>query len=419
MKLLTKYRKALEHETVAGIVLVIGAVLALVWANSPIREWYFALAEAEVGPSALGLHQPLETWAADGLLAFFFFLVGMELKEEFTIGSLQNPRKALVPMLAAVFGMAGPSLVYLAVQLISGSGIYDGWAVPVATDIAFALSVLGLVGKGLPPAVRTFLMTLAIVDDLLGIIIIAIFFSDGLNFGFLAAAMALIALFWALLRRRYTHWLLLWPIGLLTWYFMFRSGVHATISAVGLGLVVPTLVKDGEIEPLTDTITRKFSFFSAGFVLPVFAFFAAGVSVVDSGGIGSMLTDPVSMGIYLGLPFGKFLGITGGVILLVKIFRLQLDDDVAIVDIIGISLISGIGFTVSLLIATLSFPAGSSHGEHARVAVLIGTLLSVILGGIVIRIRANYRIRTGLAAKDQMTMDEQDLLDGPDPAGTA
>lgn len=419
MKLLTKYRDALKSETVAGIVLVIGAVVALAWANSPIRESYFTLAGTQVGPEALGLHQSLSVWAADGLLAFFFFLVGMELKEEFTVGSLQNPRKALVPMLAAVFGMAGPTLVYLVVQLISGSGVYGGWAIPVATDIAFALGVLGLVGKGLPPAIRTFLMTLAVVDDLLGIIIIAVFFSNGLNFGFLAASIVMIVLFWALLRRRITRWFILWPIGLLAWYFMFRSGVHATISAVGLGMVVPTLLKDGETEPLTDTITRKFSFFSSGFVLPIFAFFAAGVSVVDSGGLGQMLTDPVALGVYLGLPLGKCIGITGGVILLVKVFRLQLDDGVEIPDIFGISLISGIGFTVSLLIATLSFPAGSAHGEHARIAVLIGTLLSVILGAIVVRIRASYRIRTGLAANDGITMAEQDQLDGPDPVGTA
>lgn len=173
---IARYRRALHNEATAGIVLILGAVLALIWANSPLRESYATLSETVVGPESLHLALPIAHWAADGLLAIFFFVVGMELKHEFVAGSLRDIKQALVPILAAVFGMAGPVLVYVVIQIVTGSTVYDGWAVPVATDIAFALAVLGVFGKGFPPAVRTFLMTLAVVDDLLGIVIIAIFF---------------------------------------------------------------------------------------------------------------------------------------------------------------------------------------------------------------------------------------------------
>lgn len=283
---IARYRRALHNEATAGIVLILGAVLALIWANSPLRESYATLSETVVGPESLHLALPIAHWAADGLLAIFFFVVGMELKHEFVAGSLRDIKQALVPILAAVFGMAGPVLVYVVIQIVTGSTVYDGWAVPVATDIAFALAVLGVFGKGFPPAVRTFLMTLAVVDDLLGIVIIAIFFSDGLDFIFLATALAIVAIFGLLVQRRIIRWYILWPLGILAWYFMHLSGVHATIAGVALGMTVPALMKRGEHHALTEQLSEKINFYSAGFILPIFAFFAAGVNVVDSGGFG-------------------------------------------------------------------------------------------------------------------------------------
>lgn len=390
---LATYRNALRSETVAGTVLIIGAIIALIWANSPLRDSYAALSDTVVGPHSLHLDLSLASWAADGLLAIFFFVVGMELKHEFVAGSLRDLRQALVPILAAVFGMAGPVLVYVLVQVVSGSGNFDGWAVPVATDIAFALAVLGVFGKGLPPAVRTFLMTLAVVDDLLGIVIIAIFFSSGIAIGFLLASFVTIAVFGFLVQRRITHWLILWPLGILAWYFMHGAGVHATIAGVILGMTVPALLRKGEDEALTHRLTDKIGFYTSGFILPIFAFFAAGVNVVDSGGFGKMLADPVAMGIYLGLPFGKLLGIFGGVVLLIKLFRLRLGNGVDLPDIFAVSFVAGIGFTVSLLIATLSFDHADPHGAHARVAVILGSVIALILGAMFLRIRARHRIR--------------------------
>ncbi len=393
MNLIGRYRRALLNESFAGMLLVLFALIALFWANSPVRESYFAIANTVVGPHALHLDLTIAQWAADGLLTLFFFVVGLELKQEFTTGSLHDPRKAAVPIIAAVCGMAGPIGVYVIVQLITGSVEFGGWAIPVATDIAFALAVLSIFGKGLPAAARTFLMTLAVADDLGGIIVIAIFFSDGIDILWLAAAIACILLFGFLTRKRITKWWLLWPLAILAWYFMHGSGIHATIAGVALGMMVPARATAEEKRPLAKQFTEKIEFYSAGFVVPVFAFFAAGVNIVDSGGILGMLGDPVAIGIYLGLPVGKLIGISGGVWIMLRFFKLKLGEGISMADIVPVSLVAGIGFTVSLLIAQLSFAPTDPHEAHARVAVILGSLLAVISGAIALRIRQASRLR--------------------------
>ncbi|AHU89568.1 Na+/H+ antiporter NhaA [Trueperella pyogenes] len=416
--MIARYREALKNETTAGVVLIIGAVLALIWANFPLqgaREAYDTLANTTLF-ELHGHDMSLSLIAADLLLALFFFIVGMELKQEFVIGSLHDIRKALVPILAAVFGMAGPMLVYIAIQLLSADPNWNGWAVPVATDIAFALGVLGLFGKGLPIALRTFLMTLAVVDDLLGIIIIAIFFSDHLNFGYLALSLLVVAIFGYLAQKRILNWYFLWPLGLVAWLFMFMSGIHATIAGVLLGMTIPTIQRSTEKLPLTEHLTEKLEFYSAGFILPIFAFFAAGVNVVDSGGFLAMLTDPAAIGIYLGLPLGKTLGITGGVAIMLYVFKLELGKGLYLGDINAVALIAGIGFTVSLLIATLSFPGQDPAGPHARVAVLLGTLISLVLGAIALRGRAKWHAKNAPVydmehlAENRATLERHEVL---------
>ena len=393
MKLIGRYRRALQNESFAGMLLVFGALIALFWANSPVRESYFTIANTVVGPHSLHLDLTIAQWAADGLLTLFFFVVGLELKQEFTTGSLHDPRKAAVPIIAAVCGMAGPIGVYVAVQLITGSAAYGGWAIPVATDIAFALAVLSIFGKGLPAAARTFLMTLAVADDLGGIIVIAIFFSNGIDFLWLAISIACILLFGFLTKRRITKWWLLWPLAILAWYFMHGSGIHATIAGVALGMMVPARATANEKVSPAKRFTERIEFYSAGFVVPVFAFFAAGVNIVDSGGFLGMLGDPVAIGIYLGLPFGKLIGISGGVWIMLRFFKLKLGEGIGMADIVPVSLVAGIGFTVSLLIAQLSFSPIDPHEAHARVAVILGSLLAVILGAIALRVRQASRLR--------------------------
>lgn len=372
-------RHALESEVVSGLLMVAAAAAALLWANSPWRGSYAAVSSAVVGPHALHLDLSISAWAADGLLAVFFFVVGLELKQEFVVGSLRDIREASLPMLAAVFGMVGPALVYVAAQAALGGSRMEGWAVPTATDIAFALAVLSIFGRGLPPAARTFLLTLAVVDDLLAIIVIAVFYSHGFTPLALVAALAVVAVFGVLVRRGITHWYLLIPLGLVAWWLMHSSGVHATIAGVLLGMTVPARPTRHEPQGMTARLAHLVHPVSAGLVLPVFALFAAGVNIVDGGGLGQVLGDPVAIGIYLGLPLGKILGIWGSVVLLTRFTRLRLGHGVDSADVLALSAIAGIGFTVSLLIAGLAFDGGAT-ADHARAAVILGTMASAVLG---------------------------------------
>ncbi|GAA1642311.1 Na+/H+ antiporter NhaA [Georgenia ruanii] len=382
----------LQDERSSGLLLLVAAVLALVWANSPWRESYFALAGTVVGPSGLHLDLPVSAWAADGLLAVFFFVVGLELKTEFVTGSLRRLSAALLPMLAAVLGMIGPAVLYTLVQLGAGSGATAGWAIPTATDIAFALALLGIFGRGLPPALRVFLMTLAVVDDLLAITVIAVFYTEEIHLLPLLGALAVVGLFAVLVRRRVGAWWVLVPLAVLAWGLMHASGVHATVAGVLLGLSVPARAGRGEREAMTHRFVARVQPWSAGLVLPVFAFFAAGVAVVDSGGLGEVLADPVALGVMAGLVLGKPLGIWGGVAVLVRTTRLRLGNGVDLADLLGVAMLAGIGFTVSLLIADLSF-GGTGLGSSAKLAVIVGSVLSAVLGGLTLRLRARVRVR--------------------------
>lgn len=386
----------LQDERFAGLLLLIAAVLALVWANSPWRDAYESLSSTDLGPAALHLDLSLSTWAADGLLAIFFFVVGLELKTEFVTGSLRNLNEALLPMIAAVLGMAVPALIYVAVQLASGSGATDGWAIPTATDIAFALALLGIFGRGLPSALRVFLMTLAVVDDLLAITVIAVFYTAQIHVLPLLAALGVIAVFALFVQRRVTAWWVLIPLALLAWALMHASGVHATVAGVLLGLVVPATLRRGEHDSLTHRFAAALQPWSAGLVLPIFAFFAAGVSVVDAGGLSQVLTDPIALGVMAGLVLGKTVGIWGGVAILVKTTSLHLGKGVGLSDVLGATMLAGIGFTVSLLIAELSF-GDTPEGGVAKLAVITGSLIAAVLGGITLRIRATMRLRNAEA----------------------
>ncbi|MGO1562453.1 MAG: Na+/H+ antiporter NhaA [Actinomycetaceae bacterium] len=408
--ILERYRRTVENETNAGLLLLLGAAVALLWANSPWRGSYQDLAAFEVGVPWFDLTLSLGHWASDGLLAIFFFVVGMELKSEFVTGSLRDPRKALVPILAAVCGVVGPVAFYSITQLVTGSGEFGGWAIPVATDIAFALAVLSVFGKGVPVAARVFLLTLAVVDDLIGIILIAVFFAGEINVLALLGAAAGVVLFAVLVRLR-VHPAILWPVGIATWVFMHSSGIHATIAGVVLGMMVTARPRDGEEHALTHRYVGALNVYSAGLILPIFAFFAAGVSVVDSGGLGAMLADPVAVGIYLGLPVGKYIGIFGGVALMIGVFRLRLGDGLHLRDIGAVALVAGVGFTVSLLIAQLSFSPTDPHEAHARVAVLLGSLIAALVGGGALRVRARHhgRRRREHHERTGETLDEETI----------
>lgn len=235
---------ALRTETVGGVLLLIAAVAALIWANT-LPHSYEAVSHYHFGPAALGLDLSVEHWAADGLLAVFFFVAGIELKRELVAGDLRDPKAAVLPVVAAVCGMAVPAVVYVLTNVLGG-GSLQGWAVPTATDIAFALAVLAVIGTSLPSALRAFLLTLAVVDDLFAILIIAVFFTDSINVAALGGAVVGLGVFWLLLRKGVHGWYVYVPLALVVWALMYNSGIHATIAGVAMGLMLRCHPHEGE-----------------------------------------------------------------------------------------------------------------------------------------------------------------------------
>ena len=394
----------LRKETVGGILLVAFAALALIWANSPWADSYFAMRDFEVGYEPWHLKLSLGAWAADGLLAIFFFLVGLELKREFVAGDLRSPSTAIVPIVAAVGGVAVPALLYVSVVGVSSTEAH-GWAIPTATDIAFAVAVLAIIGSHLPSALRIFLLTLAVVDDLIAIGIIAIFYTESIDLVPLLLALVTIAVYGVIAQvsRRVFHakpaaaWLILLPIGFVAWALMHASGIHATIAGVLLGFTIPVLHKKADRTEdagpgLAEIFEHRFRPLSAGFAVPVFAFFSAGVAIGGPEGFASALTDPVLIGVVIGLVLGKPIGITAATWLITRIRRINLDPSLRWIDIAGVGVLAGIGFTVSLLVVELSFGEGSAHYDHGKVAVLSASVLAAVLAAIVLGLR-NRRYR--------------------------
>src|SRR4051794_24607685 len=330
----------LRKETVGGVLLLIGTVVALVWANSPWAAAYAGLRDTVVGPAALHLDLSLGAWAADGLLAIFFFVAGLELKREFVAGDLRDPRRAALPVAAAVGGMAAPAVVYTLVNL-DGGGL-RGWAVPTATDIAFALAVLAVISTHLPSGLRTFLLTLAVVDDLLAITIIALFYTSDLHLPWLLLALVPLAAFGFAVQKHVRSWWLLLPLAGLTWGLVHASGVHATVAGVLLAFTVPVVRSQAAGGPdagpgLAEHFEHRFRPISAGIAVPVFAFFAAGVTVGGFSGLVDSLQDRVALGIAAALVLGKTIGISGATWLVQRFTRARLDDELGWPDVVGLA----------------------------------------------------------------------------------
>ena len=409
----------LRQETIGGALLLVAAVAALTWANSPWTEGYETLRDTRVGPQALRLDLTLGTWAADGLLAVFFFVAGLELKREFVAGDLRDPRRAAIPVAAAVGGVVVPAVVYLLVNR-GEDGDPSGWAIPTATDIAFALAVLAVVGSRLPSALRTFLLTLAVVDDLLAITIIAFFYTADLDVRPLLLALPPLGLFTLLVQRRVRSWWLLLPLAALTWALVHESGVHATVAGVLLGFAVPVVRSAAAGGPdagpgLAEHFEHRFRPLSAGIAVPVFAFMAAGVTVGGTAGLAESLRDRVAIGIVLGLLVGKPVGILLATWLLSRFTRADLDPDIEWADVLGLSILAGIGFTVSLLIGELAFGAGSDREENVKVAVLVGSVCAAVVAGVFLRLRS--RRYTALMIRETIDTDHDgvpDAFQGPD-----
>ena len=396
MKPVNRLAHALRSDTTGGLLLIGAAGLALLWANSPWVNAYESMRHFVIGPAWLHLDLALEAWAADALLALFFFIVGNELKQEFINGQLRDPKKAMVPIVAAVCGVIVPALIFTLINLGQGEAS-TGWGIPMATDVAFAIAVLAIVGRHLPPALRIFLLTLAVVDDLIAILVIAVFYTGGVNFVALAAVLLPLGLFGylqrgrglaaVLNRSRVPNWVVYLPIIAATWTLVHASGVHATIAGVAMGLLMRTSKQPGEKIDPSHRAEIQLRPWAMGLALPIFALMSAGVAF---DGFGAIFTDTVALGIVLGLVVGKLIGIAGGAWLTTKLTNGRLDDSLAWPDIIGMSQLAGIGFTVSLLISELSYPDNGSMLDHAKSGVLIGSLIAAVLAMAILTVRNRH-----------------------------
>jgi NhaA family Na+:H+ antiporter len=425
-------REFLRVEASGSLLLLLAAAVALVWANSPWASsydtlWHTHLA-LDVGP--LHLDESLQHWVNDALMVIFFFVVGLEIKYELVNGDLRDPRTAALPIIAAVGGMVVPAGIYLALNP-PGSDGGAGWGIPMATDIAFAVGVLGVLGRRIPSAARLFLLTLAIVDDIGAILVIAVFYTSDLSLGWLAAAVGLLAA--VVVARVLRIWTVVVyaVLGVGVWFALLQSGVHATLAGVAIGLLAPArpllreqvarayatrALRDNQLDadelarlrfllresvPVVERLQAALHPVSAYVVLPVFALANAGVEL---GAIGQVLTAPVGLGIVLGLVVGKPVGIAVASFLAVRLGLGRLPDGTSWPMLLGLGTVGGIGFTVSIFIAGLSFPGADLLTEDAKVAILLASLLAAVAGVFVLLAAT----RSGDAGGDDDHEDDED-----------
>ena len=382
---LQRYVDFLRVEQVGGVVLLVAAAVALVLANSPAADWYDDLTALTFGPEALHARLDVAHWASDGLLAVFFFVAGLELKRELVVGELTDRRTAALPVLAALGGMVVPALVYLAVAG-GAEGAGRGWAVPTATDIAFALGVLAVAGSTAPIGLRLFLLSLAVVDDLGAIALIAFLYTESLRLLPIVGAVVLLAVYALAQRRRITTPLLYVPLGIAVWLCVHDAGIHATVAGVALGLLTRVRNDPGEEHAPAERLEHRLQPWSAGVVVPVFAFTAAGVAV-SGDALSTALDDPAAQGVFLGLLVGKLVGVLGASWLAVRTGLAQLPERIGWWDILGVATLAGTGFTVSLLLTRLAFDE-PGRTDAVTLAILAASVLSAVLGAAIIRLRA-------------------------------
>ena len=377
--------RALKNETVGGLLLMGAAVFALVWANSNLASSYESLVSFQVGPESLGLHLSLGAWASDFLLAIFFFVIGCELKHEFVLGTLSNPRIAAVPIGAALGGMLVAAAIFSAFNF--NTPAQAAWGLPISTDVAFALAVLAIAGQRLPIELRSFLLTLAVVNDLGAILVIAVFYGHGFHLNWFVAAASLLTLFGLLQNRKITSAYIFVPLALLAWYAMFRSGIHATIAGVALGLLMRVRKTESEIISPCDKAELTLRPFSAGFAVPVFAFLAAGVNVLGTT-LVEAISDPLTMGVMCGLIIGQPIGVTLGAFLVSRFTSGTLNPALSWWDVVVVGTLASIGFTVALLIAEVTFGSDIEMLATSKFAIIFTNLVAITVSVLAISMRS-------------------------------
>jgi Na+:H+ antiporter, NhaA family len=365
------------HEAASGVVLMLASALALALANSPLAVFYNLLlsVRGSVRIDGFGIDKPMLLWINDGLMAIFFLLVGLEIKREVLEGELSDRRRAILPVVAAIGGMTVPALIYLAIAR-NEPGATVGWAIPCETDIAFSLGVMALFGSRVAPSLKLFLTALAIIDDLGAIVIIAIFYTEELSWLSLDVALAALVILAALNLAGVQRIIWYVLVGIVLWVFVLKSGVHATLAGVALALAIPFKTRSGEESPLV-RIEHELAPWVGFGILPLFGFANAGLSFADLSLLS--ILDPVPLGIAAGLFLGKQIGVFGAAALVIRRGWAQLPDGAGWLALYGTSILTGIGFTMSLFIGTLAF--GESDREAPmRLGVLVGSTLSALVG---------------------------------------
>ncbi|TPK67884.1 Na+/H+ antiporter NhaA [Mesorhizobium sp. B2-4-19] len=373
------FREFLDSEAAGGIILMVAAALALIVANSPLAETYFSVLHAYLGPLSVS------HWVNDGLMAVFFLLVGLEIKREMLDGQLSTWPRRVLPGIAAAGGMVVPALVYVLINR-NNSAALSGWAIPTATDIAFALGVLSLLGSRVPASLKVFLTALAIIDDLGAVIIIAIFYTSGLSLIYLGAAFAVIAVLVVLNRMRVVTLVPYLVLGAILWVLVLKSGIHATLAGVALALTIPLERSAGIGHDLDHSPLHRLEHglhkIVPFFVIPIFGFANAGVSL--AGLSFGALIEPLTLGVAAGLVVGKLVGVFGSSALAIRLGLADLPAHAGWSHMIGISLLCGIGFTMSLFIGLLAFASDVALQDAVKVGILAGSFIAAILGAAVL-----------------------------------
>ena len=428
-KIITPFEEFLHAQTTTGLVLIIATLIALFLANSPWKEAYFHFFHTPISITigSFTLSHSLTHWINDALMAIFFFLVGLEIKREFLVGELSNLKVAILPIIAAIGGMIAPALIYYALNY-QGEGA-NGWGIPMATDIAFAISALVILGKRVPKSLITFLVALAIVDDLGAVIVIALFYTETINFLFLSLAFGTFLIMITLNRFGVTLLSIYFILSLFLWFFMLESGIHATIAGVLAALTIPSRPKRTKVSflssmqelltqyqkasiktiELNDTQKSLLNNMSETIksvhtpaarlehtlhlpvsliIIPLFALANAGIEI-DFSTMKELLSTPVSIGIMSGLVVGKVLGIFGASFLLIKLKIASLPQNSSLSQLFGVSFLGGIGFTMSIFVADLAFKYNEVLINQAKAAILIASILAALLGYIWLRFIAS------------------------------
>ncbi len=386
------FARYLRTETTGGLILLGATAIALLWANSPIDDVYRTIRDFRLGPEFLHLNLTIGDWAKDGLLALFFFVAGLELKRELVVGELSRFKQAILPVVAAIGGMIVPALVALAVGW-GVPGIDRAWAIPVATDIAFALGVLAITASNLPSSARVFLLSLAVVDDLGAILVIAILFTAKFDLVAAGVAVAALALYAYLQHRRVRSAWIYVPLALITWVAVHSAGIHATIAGVALGLLTRVRSDEGEEHAPAIRLEHRLQPWSAAVAVPLFALFAAGITV-NAESLGAVFTTALPMAVLVGLVGGKLVGIFGASLLAVKFKLAEKPRGMGWRDIGALSMLGGVGFTVSLLIADLALDGESV--ELAKTAVLIASAIASLSAAAMLVHRSRVHAREDL-----------------------